>query len=365
MIAAPVPAPALPPLRILLTGSSGSLGRTLAPLLLRDGHTVIGLDPIPGPHTTVVGSVADRDLIRRTISGHSIDAIIHSGALHKPDIARYPSSEFVSVNVQGTLNLLEEAVAAKISRFVFTSTTSLMISSSTRAGASAGATCAAWISEDLAPLTPRNIYGVTKLAAEHLCRMTHEQHNLPIVILRTARFFPEADDMSQTIDLSDENHKANEFLHRRLMVEDAAEAHVRALSMAPSLGFDTFIVCAPTPFKREDCAQLLSDAPFVVSRYFPSYRSLYAARGWKMAQSIDRVYDSSHAERRLGFRCKTGFAEILASLSERPYASSYCLTCVLISTCLHSMTLFLYGSGLDREGEQRGREHRGRAKREA
>jgi UDP-glucose 4-epimerase len=39
---------------------------------------------------------------------------------------------------------------------------------------------------DLAPLEPRNIYGVTKLAAEQLCRLIHAEHGLPVVILRTS-----------------------------------------------------------------------------------------------------------------------------------------------------------------------------------
>ena len=74
------------------------------------------------------------------------------------------------------------------------------------------------------PLEPRNIYGVTKLAAEGLCRLYHLEHGLPVVILRTARFFPEADDTHGDIDGA--NLKANEFLFRRLSVEDCAEAHV-------------------------------------------------------------------------------------------------------------------------------------------
>jgi UDP-glucose 4-epimerase len=118
-------------------------------------------------------------------------------------------------------------------------------------------------------LRPRNIYGVTKLAAEHLCRLHHELHGLPMVVLRTARFFPEADDMAHTIAQSDANTKANELLFRRLTVEDAAAAHLAALDRAPALGFDTFIVSAPTPFTPDDCEALIADAPAVVAGYFP------------------------------------------------------------------------------------------------
>jgi UDP-glucose 4-epimerase len=298
-------------MRILLTGSSGWLGQTLAPRLRRDGHHVIGLDVRPGPNTAVVASVADRAVIERTIAAEGIDAIVHAAALHKPDIIRYPSADFVAVNVHGTLNLLEAAVAAKVERFVFTSTTSLMISREIRAGRLARAV---WIDEDMARLEPRNIYGVTKLSAEHLCRMTAQEHGLPVVVLRTGRFFPEEDDMAHAIEQSEENTKTNEFLYRRLTVEDAAEAHVAALARAPQVGFGTYIVCAPTPFRPEDCDELIVDAPAVVARYFPDYPALYARRGWTMFRSIDRVYSARRAEEELGFRCGTGFREVLDAL---------------------------------------------------
>jgi UDP-glucose 4-epimerase len=303
-------------MRILLTGSSGWLGQTLAPRLQRDGHDVIGLDPIPAPTTRVVGSIADRDCVARTMRDFAVEAVIHSGALHKPHVETYPRSDFIAVNVQGTLNLLEAAVArgSKVSRFVMTSTTSLMISKEIRAGREGGARQAIWIDEDMAPLLPRNIYGISKLSAEHLCRLFHELHALPVVILRTARFFPEEDDMSHAIAQSGENTKVNELLFRRATVEDMAEAHVAALAKAPELGFDTFIVCAKTPLARDDCAELIADAPAVVARLFPHYRAIYARLGWTMFNSIDRVYDASKAARRLGFVARTGFAEKLAEL---------------------------------------------------
>jgi UDP-glucose 4-epimerase len=302
--------------RVLVTGSSGWLGQTLVPRLRRGGHTVVGLDPLAAATTDVVGSIVDRALVRATIRERGIDAIVHAAARHKPHIETHDNSEFVAVNVQGTLNLLEEAVApgAKVDRFVFTSTTSLMISQAIRDGHAGGARKAVWIDETLAPLQPRNIYGVTKLSAEELCRLFHQLHKLPIVVLRTSRFFPEEDDMAHAIAQSDENTKANEFLYRRLTVEDAAESHVVALAKAPDIGFDTFIVSAMTPFSPEDCEQLIADAPAVVARYFPDYRELYASRGWTMFDSVDRVYDASKAARKLGFVCRTGFREILDSL---------------------------------------------------
>ena len=300
-------------MNILVTGSSGWLGQTLVPRLLRDGHRVVGLDPEPGSTTAIVGSVVDRLLVRRIIREQGIEAIVHAAARHKPHIETHDNSEFVAVNVQGTLNLLEEAVAegSRVDRFVFTSTTSLMISQQIRDGRAGGAAEAIWIDETMAPLKPRNIYGVTKLAAEELCRLFNHLHKLPVVVLRTSRFFPEEDDMAHAIAQSGENTKANEFLFRRLSVEDAAEAHVTALAKAGEIGFDTFIISATTPFSPKDCATLIVDAPSVVARYFPDYPKLYARCGWTMFQSIDRVYDSSKASRSLGFTCRTNFREML------------------------------------------------------
>ena len=288
-------------MRILLTGSSGWLGRYLAPRLRAAGHRVTGLDVAPGAHTDLIGTVADRE----------IEAVIHAGALHKPDIARYPNQAFIDVNLSGALNLLEASVAAGASRFVFTSTTSLMISTAIREGHGEEAM---WIDETLAPLEPRNIYGVTKLAAEQMCRLTHQEHGLPVIILRTSRFFPEDDDTHLT--LSGENMKANELLHRRLTVEDAAEAHLAALERAPEIGFGTFIISAPTPFSRDEVAALKADAPAVIAKHFPDAPKLYARQGWTLPGSIDRVYDAGLAERVLGFRCATDFASVLDSVRE-------------------------------------------------
>jgi len=301
-------------MHILLTGSSGWLGRFLAPQLRAAGHRVTGLDVAPGAETDVIGSVADRAVVDRVFADSAIEAVIHAGALHKPDILRYPRQNFVDVNVSGTLNLLEAAVAAGHDRFVFTSTTSLMIREDVRAGRDGGAPAAFWIDEDFGPIAPRNIYGITKLAAEQTCRLIHREHAIDIAILRTARFFPEDDD-THAIP-SGPNLKANEFLYRRLTVEDAAAAHVAALERSPGLGCETFIISAPPPFAREEAAALIEDAAAVIARHYPMAAAIYARAGWQLPDHIDRVYDPAKAERLLGFRCRTSFGEVLAALRE-------------------------------------------------
>lgn len=77
---------------------------------------------------------------------------------------------------------------------------------------------------------PKNIYGVTKTAAEDLCELFHRLHGLACLVLRTSRFFPELDD-DPTIqrEYDDANVKANEFLHRRVDLQDVVDAHLLAI----------------------------------------------------------------------------------------------------------------------------------------
>ena len=307
-------------MKILLTGSSGWLGVHLAPRLIELGHQVIGLDVAPGEFTDIIGSVADRAIVDNAFADHGIETVIHSGALHKPDIVRYPAQAFVDVNVTGTLNLLEAAVAVGHERFIFTSTTSLMISDEVRAGREGGATEAFWIDEEFGPLKPRNIYGVTKLAAEHLCRLHHDLHGIDVAILRTGRFFPEDDDTHT--HPSGPNLKANEFLNRRLTVEDAAEAHIAALDNMKGLGCEAFVLSAPPAFRQSDAGELIENAPAVIARHYPKAAALYEKNGWVLPDHIERVYDPSKAERLLGFRPETDFQAILHALeagSELPF----------------------------------------------
>ncbi len=239
-----------------------------------------------------------------------VDAIIHTATLHKPHVITHSYQDFVDTNITGTLNLLEEGLAAGIRSFIFTSTTSTFGDALTPpAGAPA-----AWITEEAIPI-PKNIYGVTKTAAEDLCKLFHRNHKLPCLILRTSRFFPEEDDQKKIREIyEDSNVKANEFLYRRVDIEDIVSAHLLAIDKASAIGFGRYIISATSPFTRDDLMELHTNAPLVVKRLFPDYEEEYARRGWKMFPAIERVYVNDKARKDLGWQPKFDFRYVLDKL---------------------------------------------------
>jgi UDP-glucose 4-epimerase len=295
-------------MKILITGSAGHLGEALMRTLQVRHVDVLGIDITPSPFTHQVGSIADRHFVKVCMQG--VDAVIHTATLHKPHVATHTRQDFVDTNITGTLNLLEEAVAHGVKSFVFTSTTSVFGD----AMVPAAGLPAAWVTEDLRPV-PKNIYGVTKTAAEELCELFHRDHKLACLVLRTSRFFPEDDDEpAKRQEFNNDNMKLVEYLYRRVDIEDAVDAHLLAIEKAPAIGFGRYIITATTPFTINDLADLRMNAPSVVARYFPEYESEFARRGWKMFATIDRVYVNDRARKEMGWQPKYDFARMLERL---------------------------------------------------
>jgi UDP-glucose 4-epimerase len=297
-------------MKLLVTGSAGHLGEALVRSLRAEGHAVTGLDRLASPFTSVVADITDRSAVARAMAG--AQAVLHTATLHKPHVATHAKQAFVDTNISGTLVLLEEAVAAGVRSLVFTSTTSTFGD----ALRPAPGTPAVWVTEDLAP-QPRNIYGVTKLAAEGLCELFARKHALPVLVLRTSRFFPEDDDSLRTRQQhADANVKANELLYRRVDIADVISAHRLAVDRAPDLRFGRYIISATTPFTRDDLAALAHDAPAVLRRHAPAFEALYAQRGWQMFATLDRVYVNGQARRDLGWQPRHDFAHVLHCLAD-------------------------------------------------
>ena len=272
------------------------------------GRDVLGIDLKPSPLTDRVGSIGDRAFVRECMA--DVDQVIHTATLHKPHVATHAYQDFVDTNITGTLNLLEEAASHKVGAFVFTSTTSVFGSALVPPAGEP----AAWITEEVVPV-PKNIYGVSKLAAEHLCELFAKRHRLPVVVLRTSRFFPEADDDPQMRSaFAPDNAQANELLYRRVDIEDVVAAHLLALQAAPRLNFGRYIISATTPFEPTDMVDIRLHADRVVQARFPVCSELYAARGWRLFERIDRVYVNSGAREALGWQPRYGFQHVLDSL---------------------------------------------------
>jgi len=295
-------------MKILVTGSAGHLGEALMRGLQQSSHEAVGIDVLASGFTTRVGSIADRAFVARAMRG--IDAVLHAATLHKPHVATHTKQAFVDTNITGTLNLLEEAAAAQVGAFVFTSTTSSFGDAMLpQPGAPA-----VWVDEALTPI-PKNIYGATKLAAEDLCRLFQRQHGLPCIVLRTSRFFPERDDQQDVRErYAPANAQVNELLNRRVDIADVFSAQLCAIERAAQIGFGRYIVSASSPFTRDELHALRDALPGVVARHVPQYAAEYARRGWAMAPGIDRVYVNAKARDELGWRPQHDFASAINAL---------------------------------------------------
>lgn len=263
-------------MRVLITGAAGLIGSGVASRLAQE-HDVVGLDLRPGTSVQIVGDCSDVAAWRQQVG--AVDAVIHTAALHAPHVGKRSDRDFRMANVEATSRLLDFALAVGAEHFVLTSTTSVY------GRALEPADKAVWVDENLEPQS-RDIYDETKLAAERL--VASAAGSMTVTALRMSRCFPEPPDVMSWYRL-----------YRGIDRRDVAEAH--ALSLCREGTAATYIVSAATPFLREDCEELLSDAPAVIARRSPELIEQMAARGWQAPGSIDRVYDACLARRDLGF----------------------------------------------------------------
>jgi nucleoside-diphosphate-sugar epimerase len=274
-------------MRILVTGAAGLIGSGVAAQLKND-YDVVGLDLVPGPHVQVIADCHDVAQWRHEVG--SLDAVVHVAALHVPHVGARSDADFRRINVEATARLVDLASDVGAGHFVLTSTTSLFghaLEPSDRA---------VWVDETLEP-QPRDIYDETKLEAEEL--VARAGGSMTMTSLRMSRCFPEPVDVM-----------AWYRLYRGVDRRDVAEAH--ALALQRSGPPTTYLIGAKTPFRPEDCEELLSDAPAVIRRRCPRLLEATEAKGWRPPRSIGRVYDCGLAMRDMGYSPRFGIEQCLA-----------------------------------------------------
>jgi UDP-glucose 4-epimerase len=164
--------------RTLVTGGAGFIGSNLVRRLLSDGHDVRVLDDlctgyrenVPQGVELVVADVADETVVRSAMDG--VEVVFHQAARRSVVGSVEHPLRTDTANVHGTLAILDAARLAGARRVVSAS------SSSVYGGAEQMPT------PETAPLIPRSPYAVSKMAAEHYCRVYTELHGLETVSLR-------------------------------------------------------------------------------------------------------------------------------------------------------------------------------------
>ncbi len=277
--------------KVVVTGSSGKLGKEIVKKLREQDYEVLGIDLIPSETTDGLFDIRDRKLMEDITNGY--DAIIHTAALHgKHTDLNYPREEFIETNITGTFNLLSACVNNGIKKFLYTSTTSIY------GTAMVNEKQAVWVDEDLTP-QPRDIYDITKLTCELLCKDYFEKEKIETTVLRVSRFLPE-----------DENTKANHRIYRGLDEEDGAMGHLLALEKRFD-SFQIYNISNESPFQKEDLVDLYTNPRKVMTKYYPDIEQIYADKNWQFLERIDRVYSIEKAKKELNFRPTKNFDAFL------------------------------------------------------
>lgn len=169
---------------ILVTGSSGRVGRAVVAALRAKGRMVRGLDLRPSGTggDEIIGSLEDAARLAEATRG--ITDILHLGAF----MSWAPTDRdlMFAVNVEGTRRLLDAASAAGVRRFVFASSGEVYPENRPEFLP---------VTEDH-PLRPTSPYGLTKLLGEEMVRFHQRARSMETVILR----FSHTQDASELLD---------------------------------------------------------------------------------------------------------------------------------------------------------------------
>jgi len=238
-------------MKILLTGGSGLVGRTLVPLLLGK-HEIIHFDsrePEDGL-PWVQGDLRDRNSIDKVC--RSMDAVIHIAALHGKEWKEVGDDAGFDVNVTGTKNILEAAVKNGVKRVVFTS--------SIRATGPAEY----FPIDEIFQREPVKLYGLTKKIGEQMCSYYTYNYGLSTICLRPGNILP-ADDSSNI---------RWKLLFNGVDARDVAQAHLLAVESNKNINHEVFIITANSKLSEISTEEYRLKPFAVLEKLYPGINEL-------------------------------------------------------------------------------------------
>jgi UDP-glucose 4-epimerase len=232
-------------MKILITGGAGFIGSAVVPELQRHGHDVFVLDnlsfgnkdfiDIPDSHF-ILADIRDANKLSDIFIGLKPEAIIHLAAIHFIPYCNQHPYEAADNNIRGTMNVLDSAKRfSGLKKFFFASTAAVYP-----------------VSDE--PLTeshillPLDIYGLSKLTGEHLCKEFYLETGIDTIVCRFFNAFgpnetnphliPEIENQlkmgMRTIKLGNLTPR-RDFIH----THDMASAVERLLDLE-QIGYDTY-----------------------------------------------------------------------------------------------------------------------------
>jgi NAD dependent epimerase/dehydratase len=172
--------------RVLVTGADGFIGSHLVEMLVQRGSTVRAfvmynsmnswgwLDHVPAETReqldVVAGDIRDSERVQQAVNG--CDVVMHLAALISIPYSYVSARSYVDTNISGTLNVMEAARNAKVSRVVHTSTSEVY-----------GSAQFVPITEEH-PLQGQSPYSASKIAADQLALSFHTSFGTPVSVIR-------------------------------------------------------------------------------------------------------------------------------------------------------------------------------------
>lgn len=298
-------------MKCLVTGAAGFIGSHLCERLLRDGHSVYGIDCFVPYYPRIVKEqnlnaarthksfeFAEIDLRTDSLNDvmHGTDAVFHLAAMPGLPKSWTEFDLYQSCNFTATHRLLEASCLVNLRRFVYVSTSSAY-------GRHASG-------DETLPLRPISPYGVTKLAAEHLCRAFAEERGLPLTVLRYFSVYGprQRPDMGYHlfIDSLLTGRPITMFgdgkqVRGNTFVDDCVDATVLALNAEPG---ETFNVGGSEPIALIDVIRKLER--------LTGCRAMIDSKPPRIGDQRNTLADTGKLQRVLGWRPTVGMDDGLA-----------------------------------------------------
>ncbi len=289
-------------MKVLITGAGGSLGRVLAPALVKRGYEPVLLDnrPLETPYPFQLGDVTNKDDVLEVMQG--VDAVVHGAALHGIHLAKYTTDNFWNLNVTGTHHIYEAARTHGMKKVLLCSTMGVYGESVVP-----DADGVAVVTEAL-PLRPADIYGLSKKLCEELAEFYSRCHGIQTIAYRLGMFVPE-----------DFVRYGFRLLKGGVDGRDVAQAFLLGLENE-SVRFDAFNIMANVPFALEEFARLKREPRVVLEERYPGVTELMASRGLGLNELLAMwgftYWSIEKAKQELGYQPEHNFPEFYAALKE-------------------------------------------------